>query len=269
VRLFVMGGGDGRRDGDGRMRHGGRWRDEQEWPLARTAWSKWFLHPDGRLAEDAPADGAAPSRYTFDPANPVPTIGGNTQNPMLPRLIQGGAFDQRGRDDLWVCHDTLPLSSRADVLCFRSAPLTGDVEVTGPITVKLWVSSSAPDTDFTAKLVDEHPPNDDYPEGFSMNIADGIMRMRYRNGFERGELMRSGQVYGVVIEPQATSNLFKAGHRIRIDISSSNFPHFDVNPNTGGPLGVDRESRVAHQCVFHDAARPSHVVLPVIPRASA
>jgi len=265
VRLFVMGGGDGRRDAEGRMRHGGRWRDEQEWPLARTRHERWFLHGDGRLSREPPADGAPPSRYTFDPRDPVPTIGGNTQNPMLPQLIQGGAFDQRGRSDLWVCRDTLPLASRPDVLCFRSAPLGGDLEVTGPITVKLWVASSAPDTDFTAKLVDEHPPNDDYPEGFAMNLADGILRMRYRDGFERGVPMAAGGIYAIRIEPQATSNLFRAGHRIRIDVSSSNFPHFDVNPNTGGPLGVERRFALAEQSVFHDAARPSHVVLPVIP----
>jgi putative CocE/NonD family hydrolase len=265
VRLFVMGGGDGRRDADGRMRHGGRWRDENEWPLARTRWVNWYLHADGRLAEEAPADGAAPSRYVFDPRDPVPTVGGNTQNPMLPQLIQGGAFDQRGREDLWVCRDTLPLAARGDVLCFRSAPLERDVEVTGPITVKLWVASSAPDTDFTAKLVDEHPPGEDYPEGFAMNVADGILRLRYRNGFERGEPLVPGEVYAVTIEPQATSNLFRAGHRIRLDVSSSNFPHFDVNPNTGGPLGRERDWQLARQSVFHDAARPSHVVLPVIP----
>ncbi len=265
VRLFVMGGGDGRRDDDGRMRHGGRWRDEQEWPLARTRFTPWYLHRDGTLSETPPAPDAAPSRYTFDPRDPVPTVGGNTQNPMLPRLIQGGAFDQRGRADLWVCRDTLPLAARPDVLAFRSAPLARDLEVTGPITVRLWVASSAADTDFTAKLIDEHPPSEDYPEGFAMNLADGILRMRYRNGFERGEPMTPGEVYAVTIEPQATGNLFRAGHRIRIDVSSSNFPHFDVNPNTGGPLGRDRDTRLAHQVLFHDAARPSHVVLPVIP----
>jgi putative CocE/NonD family hydrolase len=265
VRIFVMGGGDGRRDADGRMRHGGRWRDEQEWPLARTDFQRWYLHPGGGLHRRAPAEGAAASRYTFDPRDPVPTVGGNTQNPMLPALLQGGAFDQRGRTDLWVCRDTLPLASRTDVLAFRSEPLEHDLEVTGPISVRLWVASSAPDTDFTAKLVDEHPPNPDYPDGFAMNLADGILRLRYRNGFEAGEALTPGEVYAITIEPQATSNLFRAGHRIRIDVSSSNFPHFDVNPNTGGPLGVEREYRIAHQSVFHDAARASHVVLPVIP----
>ena len=266
VRLFVMGGGSGRRNAEGRLEHGGAWRDEQEWPLARTDWQPWFLHGDGSLRREPAPDGAPASRYVFDPDDPVPTIGGNTQNPMLPALIQGGAFDQRGRRDLWVCRDTLPLAARSDVLAFRSAPLAHDVEVTGPIEVRLWVASDAPDTDFTAKLIDEYPASDDWPDGFAMNLADGIVRMRYRNGYEHGEPMTPGEPYGITIEPQATSNLFRAGHRIRVDVSSSNFPHFDVNPNTGGPLGRDRERRRARQTLFHDAVRASRVVLPVIPR---
>ena len=164
-----------------------------------------------------------------------------------------------------MCRDALPLAARGDVLVYQTAPLERDVELTGPIQVVLWAASSAVDTDFTAKLVDVYPPTPDDPEGFALNLTDGILRMRYRDGFERGVAMSPGEVYRIVIEPQATSNLFRAGHRIRLDVSSSNFPHFDVNPNTGGPLGRDRDRVVARQSVFHDAARPSHVVLPVIP----
>jgi putative CocE/NonD family hydrolase len=265
VRLFVMGGGSGRKNLEGRLEHGGVWRNEHAWPLARTLWTPFYLHADGHLAPELPVANASPSSYTYNPADPVPTIGGNTQNPLLPQLIQGGAFDQRGRADLWVCKDTLPLAARQDVLVFQTDLLSEDVEITGPITVKLWVSSSAVDTDFTAKLIDVYPPNEDYPEGFAMNLADGIIRARYRNSREHAELLTPGEIYALTIEPQATSNLFKTGHRIRLDVSSSNFPHFDVNPNTGEPLGRSRRLVVAHNTIFHDAVHPSHVVLPVIP----
>lgn len=164
-----------------------------------------------------------------------------------------------------LCQDTLPLSARRDMLVFRTAPLAEGIEVTGPLVVRLWVSSTAIDTDFTVKLVDEYPSNPDYPEGFALNIADSITRMRYRNSRDRAELMEPGTIYEITIEPQATSNFFAAGHRIRVDIASSNFPHYDVNPNTGEPLGLERRFAVAHQSVFHDAVRPSHIVLPIVP----
>ena len=175
-------------------------------------------------------------------------------------------IDQRGRNDLSLCADTLPLAARRDVLVFRTEMLEAGVEVTGALTVRLWIASSAVDTDFTAKLVDEYPPSEDYPEGYALNIADSITRVRYRASRERAELMEPGRVYEIAIEPQATSNYFSAGHRIRLDISSSNFPHYDVNPNTGEPLGLERRFTVAHQSVFHDAAHPSHIVLPIIPK---
>jgi hypothetical protein len=216
-------------------------------------------------AAPPPAE-AAPSRYLFDPADPVPTIGGGTQTSLLEGFIQGGGFDQRGRSDLWVCRDTRPLADRPDVLIFQTSPLAEPVEITGPILIRLWVSSSAVDTDFTAKLVDVYPASEDYPEGYALNLTDGIIRTRYRNSWERPEFMAPGEVYEVTIEPQATSNLFQAGHRIRLDISSSNFPHFDVNPNTGEPPGRHPRPIVAHQTVYHDVRRPSHVVLPRVPQ---
>ncbi|HEX7124865.1 MAG TPA: CocE/NonD family hydrolase, partial [Thermodesulfobacteriota bacterium] len=217
------------------------------------------------LSPEPPSGGVEPSRYTFNPADPVPTIGGNFQNLGVPGLLEGGGFDQRGRADLSLCTDTLPLAQRRDVLVFRTPPLAEAVEVTGPLTVTLWISSSAVDTDFTAKLVDEYPANEDYPTGYALNIADSILRVRYRNGFERAEPMEPGEVYRITIEPQPTSNRFERGHRIRLDISSSNFPHFDVNPNTGEPPGRERRVVVAHQAVYHDAARPSHILLPIVP----
>jgi uncharacterized protein len=272
VRIFVMGGGTGCRNLEGRIDHGGRWRDETEWPLARSRWTRFYLHPGGRLSPEPPPAEASPDGFTYDPADPVPTIGGNVQSPALGgphagrerQLIQGGAFDQRGRTDLWACRDRLPLEARADVLVFQTDPLEEDLEVTGPLTVKLWASSSAVDTDFTAKLLDVYPPSRDYPDGFALNLADGIVRARYRDGGE-ARLINPGEIHLFTLQPQPTSNLFKAGHRIRLDVSSSNFPRFDVNPNTGEPPGRSRRTTVAHNTVHHDAAHPSHVELAVIP----
>ena len=150
---------------------------------------------------------------------------------------EGGAH-QMESPDLVGAHSPYPLlADRPDVLVFQTEPLETDVEVTGGIEVVLWVSSSAVDTDFTAKLLDVYPPSEDYPDGYHLNLADSIIRARYRNGFERAELMKPGEVYRVGIPLPPISNLFKAGHRIRLDIASSNFPKFDVNPNTGEPMG--------------------------------
>jgi putative CocE/NonD family hydrolase len=146
-----------------------------------------------------------------------------------------------------------------------SAPLKEDVEVTGPIDVKLWASSSALDTDFTAKLIDVHPPTADFPAGIDMNLQDGIIRARFRGSLEKQELMKPGEIYEFTIRLYPTSNVFKAGHRIRLDISSSNFPRFDVNPNSGEPLNAHRRVVVATNTIYHDASHRSHVLLPVIP----
>jgi uncharacterized protein len=156
------------------------------------------------------------------------------------------------------------------VLVFQSPPLAADLEVTGPLTVRLWASSSALDTDFTAKLIDVHPANPDYPgdavasPGFAQNISDSILRARYRTSRERAELLEPGQVYPFEIVLYPTSNVFARGHCLRVDISSSNFPRFDINPNTGGPLGRERRVVVAQNTIYHDPEHPSHIVLPVI-----
>jgi putative CocE/NonD family hydrolase len=263
VRFFVMGGGSGRRTLDGRLDHGGRWRDASDWPPPDTRMTPLYLLPGGGLDERPPPEAFPPSEYVFDPSDPVPTIGGGTQASLLPGFIQGGGFDQRGRSDLWVCRDTEPLANRPDVLVFQSAPLEGDAEIAGPVVVQLWVASSAVDTDFTAKLIDVYPPSDDYPGGYALNLTDGILRMRYR-GFDRPSLLVSGGVYGVTLELQATANRFVRGHRIRLDISSSNFPRFDVNPNTGELPGAHTRLARARQQIFHDASRPSHVLLPMV-----
>jgi putative CocE/NonD family hydrolase len=151
------------------------------------------------------------------------------------------------------------------VLVFQTPPLERDVEVTGRLVVKLWASSDASDTDFTAKLIDVYPPSEDFPSGIDLNVADSIVRARYRNGPGKAELLEPGQPYEFTIEMYPTSLVFKRGHRIRLDISSSNFPRFDVNPNTGEPLNEQRRWKIAENSVYHDPQRASHIVLPIIP----
>ena len=268
VRLFVMGGGTGRRTASGRMDHGGRWRTEADWPIPDARATTFHLHGDGRLASDPPADGAPPRRFDFDPDHPVPSIGGNITSGEP--VMRGGAYDQReGPGVFGATVAGRALAERADVLVFQTEPLAQDLEVTGPITARLWVSSDGPDTDFTVKLIDVHPPNPDYPQGFAMNLTDGILRLRYRKSFAHPQMLAQGEVAEVLVECFPTSNLFKAGHRIRLDVSSSNFPHFDVNPNTGAPEGAPGPRRIARNTVWLDRARPSHVVLPVIPARRA
>jgi putative CocE/NonD family hydrolase len=265
VKLFIMGGGPGRKSEDGRLRHGGHWRDEQAFPLARTQFTSYYLNPDGRLSRERP--NAAPTIFRFDPANPVPTIGGNLSS--VSGLLEAGGFDQRSRKETLFAKDQLPLSERRDILVYQTEPLTEDIEVTGPVVVNLFVSSTALDTDFTAKLIDVYPANPDYPLGFDLNMGDSITRMRYRNSLEKAELMQPGKVYQVAIHLYPTANVFAKGHRIRLDVSSSNFPRFDVNPNSGEPLQQHRRLLPADNTVYHDGERASHVILPIIPAANS
>ena len=272
VRFFTMGTGDGRptilgapgtkSDYPGPTNHGGYWRSSSDWPLPGTSFTPYYLNGNGFLSPEMPQNGLFPaSAFTFDPNDPVPTIGGGIS--AAAPIMEPGAYDQRGRPGFFGCKDTLPLSSRGDVLTFQTPPLQESVEVTGPIEMHLWASSSAVDTDFTAKLIDVFPPSDDYPEGLAINITDSIIRARYRNGWERQELMTPGEPYEFVFQLYPTSNIFQRGHSIRLDISSSNWPRFDVNPNTGGPLGLERSYQVAQQSVYHDADCPSRIILPI------
>ena len=240
IKLFVMGANV--------------WRDEQEWPLARAVETRYYLHSnghanssqgDGVLSTEMPHQESA-DRYDYDPANPVITHGGAL---LMTPEFRGGPFNQSETE------------SRNDVLVYSTPELEQDVEVTGPIMVHLWAISSAPDTDFVARLVDV------YPDGFAQNLTDGIIRARYRN-FAKGEqasLIEPGKAYEYKIDLWATSNLFKKGHRIRLDVTSSNFPRWDRNLNTGHELGVDSEGVVAHQQILHDAEHPSYVTLPLVP----
>jgi putative CocE/NonD family hydrolase len=264
VRIFVMGGGSGRRNAEGRLDHGGRWRVERDWPIPDAAETAFHLHADGRLSPEPPRPDAAPRSWIHDPAHPVPSLGG-TITSGKPVMV-GGAFDQREGPRFFGSREPYrSLADRPDVLVFQTEPLPQDVEVTGPIVARLYVASDCPDTDFTLKLVDVYPPSPDYPDGFAMNLTDGIVRARYRNSWERPEPLEPGAPAEVTVSAFPTSNLFKAGHRIRVDIASSNFPHFDVNPNTGGPEGGGDAGRIAHNTLFMDAARPSRVILPIVP----
>jgi uncharacterized protein len=230
IKLFVMGAN--------------LWRDEQEWPLARAVPTPYYLHSGGALSTSLPGS-EPPDRYVYDPADPVPTHGGALL--MAPEFLTGPR-DQRA------------IEARADVLTYTTGVLEQDLEVTGPISVTLWACSSAVDTDFVARLVDV------YPDGRAYNLTDGIIRARYRTG-QHDELLEPGVPTRFVIDLWATSNVFRAGHRVRLQITSSNFPRWDRNPNTGHPLGSDSiaDLRVAEQSVLHDAEHPSHVLLPLVP----
>ncbi len=286
VRLFVMGGGSGATLPSGRLDHGGHWRDEHEWPLARAQASSLYLTRNGALADSLPVDSDASSSFDFDPANPVPTISANISSlsdysegpadlpPLLipavrrRNIVQAGGADQSTHAGIFGAEPPFgPLARRPDILVFATEPLTHDLEVTGPITVQLWVSSSAPDTDFTAKLIDVYAPSADYPNGYALNISDSIKRLRFHNGYEREEFVEPGDIIPLTIELYPTSNLFVAGHRIRLDISSSNFPRFDINPNSGEPIGRHTQTRVARNTIYHDASHPSRVDLPILPGA--
>lgn len=285
LRIFVMGGGDGHRTPEGRLYHGGHWRAEQEWPLARTAFTPYYLLPGGGLGTHEPGSRPAATSFRFDPSDPVPTVGGNISSlsdfyPVPPEIgdrvaieerwgsiVSVGPQDQRtGPDTFGARAPYLPLASRQDILVFQTEPLSEPLEVTGPLTAVLWVSSTAVDTDVTVKLVDVYPPSADYPDGYAMNVSDSILRLRYRDSRERAVLMTPGEVYRVEIPMYPTSNLFGAEHRIRLDVSSSNFPRFDVNPNTGEPLGRNQRTEVAVNTIHHDREHPSHLVLPMISR---
>ncbi len=264
VRLFLMGGGSGRRDEAGRLEHGGRWIEASDWPVPEAVPTPFYVHADGGLTSEPPEGEGTGRSYVFDPSDPVPTIGGSLTSGEP--VFSGGGFDQREDPRFFGCKAFgLPLSARPDVLSFETAPLPHDVAVVGPVEVHLWVSSDALDTDFTAKLVDVYPPSADDPRGFALNITDGILRCRYRDSWEKPAPLEPGRPVQVTIRPFATANLFKAGHRIRLDISSSNFPKYDVNPNSFEPEGQAETPRLATNRVWMDRARPSHLVLCVLP----
>ncbi len=288
VTIFVMGGGDGGKTVDGRLAHGGSWRTEAAWPLERAVATDFFLQPGGRLVAgaEAPDEGGA-STLVFDPEHPLPTISANTSslNEMLPApervtppspitlmrvmVVQGGS-DQSTRSGVLGAEPPYgPLADRPDTLLFETEPLEAALEVTGPIEVTLHASSDAPDTDLFAMVIDAYPPSEQWPDGYRLNVSDGIMRLRYREGMSKPELMQPGEVYEVRFPLYPTSNVFAAGHRLQLLISSSSFPRFDVNPNTGEPIGRHTSTRVATNSVHHSALYRSKVTLPVVPVAAS
>lgn len=263
VRMFVMGTGDGHKTKAGHLYHGGYWRDEPDYPLPRAKPTNYYLHAGGGLGADPPGEKTASTTFEFDPRNPVPTIGGCTC--CARQIMTDGAWNQWGGEHTWTWPAPLPLSARNDIVVFMTPPLERDTEIIGPIQVKLWASSSAVDTDFTAKLIDVYPTSPDFPAGFDLIMGDGIIRARYRDSDKQEKLMIPGQVYEFNIKLDPCCNVFKKGHRIRVDVSSSNFPRFDVNPNTGEPPNDYRRMITAANTIYHDAERPSHIVLPLVP----
>ena len=264
VSLFVMGGGDGAQDDNGRLSHGGRWHSAKNWPFPEVHYQSYFMHASGRLDTGAPTVAEASADYIYDPRMPTPTIGGAVTSGEP--LMVGGAFDQREQDRFFGCQSPgRDLKDRTDTISFSTGPLAEDVIVNGPIKAELWVSSDCVDTDFAVKLIDRHPPSRDFPGGFAMNISDGIIRARYRDSWTEPEPMVPNQVYRLEIELFASANRFKKGHEIRVDISSSNFPHYDFNPNTGEAEGAWTTAVRARNRVFLDSKRPSRLILPIIP----
>jgi len=238
VKIFVMGANE--------------WRFESEWPLARTRFTEYYIHSDGSkdgwLNTELPGDEPA-IKYTYDPDDPVSTLGGNHSSPNIPGILRVGTVDQRSNE------------SRQDVLVFTSAPMQEDTEVTGPIVMKLYAASSAPDTDFIARLIDV------YPDGTAYNLTDGVIRARFHKSiWEPPELLVPGEIYEYKIELLPTSNVFLKGHSIRLHITSSNFPFYDRNPNTGHEQGMDDEMQIAEQTIYHCEEYPSHILLPIIPK---
>jgi uncharacterized protein len=240
VRIFVMGEN--------------KWRDEVAWPLARAKQTSYFLHSDGK-ANSASGDGtlsiasastATADKFLYDPANPVPTVGG-------PLCCDGTHLPGGPRDQKEV-------ESRPNVLVYSTPPLEANLEVTGPVSLDLYASSSAIDTDFTAKLVDV------WPNGFAQNLTEGILRARYRESTSVAKPIVPGKVYEYKIDLWSTSNVFLKGHRIRLEVSSSNFPRFDRNLNTGKPASTNAAFVKATNTIYHDAAHPSALLLPVVPR---
>jgi putative CocE/NonD family hydrolase len=239
VRIFVMGID--------------QWRDEHDWPLPDTTYVDYFLESGGRantlegdgvLSTQTPTSDAADT-IVYDPTDPVPTVGGRILSP-----VGAGPVDQT------------PVERRRDVLCFTTPVFEDPVEVTGPVTLVLHVTSTAVDTDFTGKLVDV------FPDGRALYLTDGILRARYRSSLREPELLEPGRIYELTLDLGATSNVFLPGHALRLEVSSSNFPRYGRNTNTGGVIAEDRPEDlvVATNRVLHGPSHPSRLVLPIIHR---
>ena len=278
ARLFVMGDGGSatHRTRDGKLWRGGHWRETDVFPLPGTTPVAFYLRPDGGLGTTQAEAGGASTTFRYDPANPVPTVGGNLSSLSDAIPIVG---DERGRityEQRWNSvvsiggqdqrdpESGMPLAARDDIVVFQTEPLAEPLQVIGALEATLHISSSAPDTDFTVKLVDVFPPSADYPHGYALNLSDTIFRCRYRDDPASPTMMTPGEVYELTIPMYGTGAVFGRGHRIRVDISSSNFPRFDPNPNTGEPIGRHHHTQPADNTIHHDAAHPSRITLPVV-----
>lgn len=289
-----MGTGDGKVTPEGHLNHGGYWRDENEWPIARAQYQTLYMHDDGSLDSFEAMEDESSLSFTYNPENPVPTIGGQlvgmfkitapedggpprddvpdfldqwtlARNNLTEVIAAGGFHQKEGPEWIGAEEPYQLLKDRADVLTFETDPLEDDTEVTGQVMVKLWISSTAVDTDFTVKLIDVYPMSDDYPEGYHLNLTDTILRTRYRNSWTDPEMLTRGEPAELTITLWPTSNVFKKGHRIRLDVSSSNFPRFDVNPNTGEPVGRHTKMVKAENTIHTGADHPSRIILPIVP----
>jgi uncharacterized protein len=279
----------GQKTAEGHLCHGGAWRDATAWPPSEGAPQRYYLQPGGGLAMEPPGGGdteadslsrpVAPSprrsvsslatSYTYDPRDPVPSLGwcyvsdaasGYAVPPGPRDLIQPAPLLGRGQAGA-------PLGARRDVLVFQSAPLAEELRVIGPIEARLWIASDAPDTDFTARLSDVYPPSEEYPAGYALPVGEGILRARFRESMRDPIPLLPGQPTEIRITVSPTANCFRAGHRLRLDVSSSNFPRFEPNRNTWTPDGdgpADRRARLAENRVYHDADHPSHVTVWVV-----
>lgn len=287
VQYYTMGTGDGTRLPGGKINHGGHWNTAPDWPLPATDFTGFYAHSDGSLRETPPTEETDSTTFLFDPTDPVPTIGGNcssyytfeqreesvTEYPLDKRqkisLTKRGGYDQRTREDtLGATKPNQPLEQRDDIIVFRTPPLTEPVTIAGPLSATVYGSSDAPDTDFTVKLIDEYPPSESFPNGFALNLADSICRARYRGYRREADHITPGDVYEFYMEPYPTANVFGVDHRIRIDISSSNYPRYDVNHNTGGPLYGGREKQVAENTIYHEMDHPTRITLPLQPETN-
>ncbi|MCV0426229.1 MAG: CocE/NonD family hydrolase [Roseibium sp.] len=263
IRLFIMGGGSGCKTKSGRMDHGGRWIAAESWPLPGTRPTEFFLHQCGSLNVAKPQSAPSSISYNFDPSRPVPTIGGNVAS--LEPFVEAGGYDQTEADFVFGASEPyLPLAARPDVLVFQTEPLDKAIEVAGEITVELTVSTDGPDTDFTAKLLDVYPPNTDYPKGYALNLSDGVVKLRYVDDETTETFRKPGEIVRAKITLPPIANKFAKGHRIRLDVASSNFPKYEVNSNTGEPEGKARCKRIAINTVYLDERRASKIILPLL-----
>ena len=293
VSVFVMGTGKGGLTKSGNLNHGGEWRYSDNWPISKTIEKKLFLTKEGLLQDKKEKNNSTKLSYIYNPNNPVPTIGGpivgmfeilkpNEGGPnldVIPNYLDqwafmknyireilpaGGFHQEETSKDFSSRRPFQLLEDRDDVLSFETLSFETKVNVVGVIKIELYVSSEAFDTDFTVKVIDVYPPFDQYPRGYHLNLTDTIFRMRYRDGYHTEIMMKENKIYKININLWPISNVFKINHKIRIDISSSNFPRFDVNPNTGELIGKHTKMIKTRNTLWMTRDYPSNIQIPTL-----